>query len=355
MSLRPQFTDAEWRTFQMAPVVAFSLVAATKGAVPPKQLEVFHTMLGQSASQKDELVREVFSSLILEIAPVTDASKGGTLEDKLTRIQEAGHLAATKAPEHAEAFAGAIMLMCNDVAAASGSGGGGLFHRKGPSKEDLQNRVEAVEKMIMLPLTLHLHTASAPATSSPAVATPDGPAPASAAGGQRPTVVKFESTAPEKTQKAIELAEDYMDRGHPADAMMGMLGVLPTKPVYKVVQGNVGRESQPQVDMKIVSVASCLPDEEVDASDATAVARLAFNAIEHYASLPKVQALFLLPYRVRAGTMTEGSAVPPEETCRVYAGVENLLLEIYDELPAGGTITDKVVEQKVDALIQSVQ
>ena len=172
---------------------------------------------------------------------------------------------------------------------------------------------------------------------------------------ERPTVVKFESTAPEKTRKAVDLAEHYIGRGHPADAMSSMLGVQPTKPMYKVVQGKVGRESQPQIDMKIVSVASCLPGEDVDASDTTAMARMAFDAIEHYASLPKVQALFLLPYRVRAGTVTEGSAVPPEETCRVYSGVENLLLEVYDELPGGGTITDRVVEQKIDELIKSIQ
>ena len=39
----------------------------------------------------------------------------------------------------------------------------------------------------------------------------------------------------------------------------------------------------------------------------------------------------------------------------MYAGVENLLLEIYDELPNGGTITDHVVDQKIDGLIKSVQ
>lgn len=180
-------------------------------------------------------------------------------------------------------------------------------------------------------------------------------APASAVDGQQPAVVKFENTAPEKTQRAIHLAEHYMDKPHPANAMTGLLGVQPTRPVYKVLQGKIARQSQPLVDTKIVSVASCLPGEDVDAGDTTAMARLAFDAIEHYASLPKVQALFLLSYRLRAGTVTEGSAVPPEETCRAYAGVENLLLEIYDELPNGGTITDKVVEQKIDDLIQSVQ
>lgn len=196
--------------------------------------------------------------------------------------------------------------------------------------------------------------ASAPAASSPAVAAPTSSAPASAAKGEMPTAVEYESIAPEKMQRAIDLAEDYIGRGHPPDATMQMLGVPRTRPMYNVVQGNVGRESQPQIDMKIVSVVSCLPDEDVAMGDTAKIARMAFDAIQHYASLPKVQALFLLPYRLRTKTVAEGSAVPPEETCRVYSAVENLLLEIYDELPSGGTITDEVVEQKIDQLIKSV-
>ena len=170
-----------------------------------------------------------------------------------------------------------------------------------------------------------------------------------------PAAVKYEIVAPEKTQKAIDLAEDYIGRGQPADATMQMLGVPRTKPMYSVVQGAVRRESQPQVDVKIVSVVSCLPDEDVAMGDTAKIARMAFDAIQHYASLAKVQALFLLPYRLRANAVADGSPVPPEETCRVYSAVENLLLEIYDELPSGGTITDGVVEQKVDELIKSIQ
>ena len=197
--------------------------------------------------------------------------------------------------------------------------------------------------------------APAPAASSPAVAATTSPAPPSEAKEEGTRVFKIRTTDPQKTQKAIDLAEYYIGKAHPGDAMSSVLGLgrQPTKPVYKVVQGTIGRESQPHIDMKIVSVASCLPGEDVNASDTAAMARLAFNAIEHYARLPKVTAFFLLPYNVRAGTMTEG-AVPPEEACRVYSGVENLLLEIYDELPSGGVITDAIVEQKIDELIKSV-
>jgi FOG: HEAT repeat len=195
--------------------------------------------------------------------------------------------------------------------------------------------------------------AHARAASSPAVAAPASRAPETGAEGKTPAVARYESVAPEKTKRAVALVEEYVNKDHPLDATMQMLGVKPTRPIYNVVQNQVQRGSHPHIDMKIVSVASCLPGKDV--SDTTVVARMAFDAIEHYASLPKVQALFLLPYRLGAKTVVEGSAVPPEETCRVYSGVENLLLEIYDELPNGGTITDKVVEQKIDELIKSVQ
>ncbi len=174
--------------------------------------------------------------------------------------------------------------------------------------------------------------------------------------GQTPAVVRYESTDPGKTQRVIELVQDYMQKDHPMDATMQMLGLgaKRTKPMYRVVQGRVGRESQPQIDMMIVGVASCLPGEDVDARDARRIAELALAAIQHYAALPSVQAFFLLPYRIRTKTVAEGSPIPPEEECAVYSGVENLLLEIYDELPNGGTITDEVVERKIAQLIRSV-
>jgi hypothetical protein len=199
-----------------------------------------------------------------------------------------------------------------------------------------------------------LAAAQAPAASPPAVAAPTSPAPASGAEGEMPPVARYRSVDPGKTQRAVELCEEYVDRAHPVDATMQMLGVKRTRPVYRAVQDTVARESQPRIDMMIVSVVTCLPDEDVDINDTAKVARLALEAIQHYASIPKVRAFFLLPYRLRAKTVVEGSAIPPEEQCRVYSGVENLLLEIYEELPGGGTITDEVVERKMDRLIKSV-
>lgn len=172
-------------------------------------------------------------------------------------------------------------------------------------------------------------------------------------GGKAQAVAEYEDIAP-KTRRAAELSDEYIGRGHPMDATMQMLGMKRTKPIYKVVRNKVGRESQPHIDMMIVSVASCLPSDEVDMNDTAKIAELALVAIEHYASIPKVLAFFLLPYKLRVRPWVKGATIPPEAICSVYSGVENLLLEVYEELPAGGTITDEVVGQKIDQLIKSV-
>jgi hypothetical protein len=147
-------------------------------------------------------------------------------------------------------------------------------------------------------------------------------------------------------EDVIELAETYIHKAHPLPASMKMMGIQETKPTYQVVSGQVNRGSYPHIDEMIVSTASCLPD-GLDITDTQTLATLAFQAIMHYASLASVQAFFLAPYHLRAGGAAKGSSIPPEEQCRLCAGVENLLLEIYDELPQGGRITDEIVIQKV--------
>ncbi len=165
---------------------------------------------------------------------------------------------------------------------------------------------------------------------------------------------KLESTTPEKTQKAIKLVEKYINGEHPMDAMMQMLVPNRTKPTYKVVSNNIARQGYAHIDMKIVSVASCLRNRTVNLKDTHELAKMALEAIQHYASISIVQTFFLVPYHLRTKMVIAGSVIPPEEQCRVYSGVENLLLEIYEELPQGGTITDKIVEQKIDRLIKSL-
>lgn len=177
-----------------------------------------------------------------------------------------------------------------------------------------------------------------------------------------PTVHPLKTVNP----KLVALAEKYRTMDHPMGPMDAMLarmgGQSVKKPTYKVsAQGTIQRVSESlggmgsTVDMKIVQVASCLKSlGNLNMFDAQSISKAAMVAIEHYAALPKVRKFFLLPYEARVGGAGNTANVPVDEQCRVLAGVENLLLEIYEELPSdGSTITDELVETKIGQFMQS--
>ena len=165
----------------------------------------------------------------------------------------------------------------------------------------------------------------------------------------------------------VALAEKYMGMDYPSgpmDAMLaGLGGQSVTKPAYTVASGGkIQRASQSlagmgsPIDMKIVQVASCLQGRSnLNMFDPQSIAAAAMEAIKHYAALPRVRRFFVVPYEAKAGALRDGAGVPVKEKCRILAGVENLLLEIYEELPYDGSIiTDALVENKIDRLVQSV-
>jgi hypothetical protein len=199
-----------------------------------------------------------------------------------------------------------------------------------------------------------LRPKTAPPAAASSVSRTDG------AGGADRHTVPASQTAPQvgpaKLQKSIALVERYITMNHPSDPMSAILGDRgTTKPEYRpAAGGNILRGNHLHIDMKIVSVAQCLKGGRVNATDVDAHNRKAMEAIQHYASLEKVRAFFLLPYYARRGVIVQGRPIEPSETCRLYAGFENLLLEIYEELPEGGVITDEVVERKIDSLADSI-
>jgi len=159
-----------------------------------------------------------------------------------------------------------------------------------------------------------------------------------------------------KLKKSIELIERYITKEHPRDPMAALLGTAEsTRPEYQPAPGGgISRGNYIHIDMKIVSVAACLKGGTVKGYDVDDYNRKAMEAIRHYASLEKVKAFFLMPYYARRRVIVQGRQIEPGEQCRIYAGVENLLLEIYEELPEGGHITDEVVERKIDSLVKSL-
>lgn len=162
--------------------------------------------------------------------------------------------------------------------------------------------------------------------------------------------------AAETSKPSLELIERYFTMDHPHSEMESMMGLPSSKPEYRVLDGGqIGRISDPVQDMKIVSTAAVLTGGRVNLDDTEAISRKAMEVITHFAKTAKVHQFFMLPYHVAQGIVVEGTPIPPEQICRVYTGTENLLLEVYEELPEGGKITEESVAAKIDAITEEAK
>jgi hypothetical protein len=125
MALRTDFTDFEWTVLENTPVWAFIMTSAADGKVDKKELQAFAKELSETMQYQDELAREVFLSLISHLNTVFPScmqNPGMVIEG----LQSAGRIVDSKCPQHAEGFKGSVLLICKNVAEASG---GGLFKR----------------------------------------------------------------------------------------------------------------------------------------------------------------------------------------------------------------------------------
>ncbi len=170
-----------------------------------------------------------------------------------------------------------------------------------------------------------------------------------------------DSAEPDSTRLA-ELAEDYIRMEPPSDGMSEMMaevpGEKPAKAGYKAVgKGAIDRSGNLMNDMKIISVARCLKETAKNIKDSAgleATAMLVMQAVLHYLKLESVQKLFLAPYRQKSGkTNAQFKDLPDAEKCRVLTGVENVLLEVYRDLPSGSVITHDTILAKVGKIVAS--
>lgn len=156
----------------------------------------------------------------------------------------------------------------------------------------------------------------------------------------------------ETTDDKMRIIERYFEMAHPQSDMESMLGLPQTRPEYRATAaGEIARSSSHMQDMKIVSTAKMLRGRSVNLQDPNATARAAMEVVTHYASKPDVKTLFLMPYHVRIGQVIIGADIPKTEICRLYTAVENMLIEIYEDLPEGGLITDAAVDAKVEEIV----
>lgn len=152
---------------------------------------------------------------------------------------------------------------------------------------------------------------------------------------------------------------DYKNRSYPGPHAKDW----PSKPEYEIEGGKVGRVANPAQDIKIVQSASILDGSRRKDLNLQQVlqdnGRWAFNVIEHYAQTGLARFLFLLPTAAKSfDAISQGKkAIIVTEHLRidVYKGVENVLLEIWDELPEGGHFDDFTVSKKLLSIVESAK
>jgi hypothetical protein len=127
------------------------------------------------------------------------------------------------------------------------------------------------------------------------------------------------------------------------------------KPRYKMVDGKINRESSPSADIALVHVVpSDMKFEEWMKEPGYVVWKL----VMHYSQLPLAKLVFLMPeiYRSSEASKNNETSIIVTEYAQmqIYRGVENLLFDVYSDLPEGGLLTETAVNAKLKSIL-SVQ
>lgn len=149
------------------------------------------------------------------------------------------------------------------------------------------------------------------------------------------------------SSRTVEKSRHYANTTR-LPGMLGLMGDLEPDRYTVRADGSVARKCNLGVDMGIVQVAGCLPRVTINALDGAAVGRYAFDAISHYKDIPIVRYFCSLAYFEKVLATKEVSSKEALEM--LYKGVESLLIELYDELGEGETITDDRLARKVRSM-----
>lgn len=148
MSTQTSFTSEEWQTLQRAPLWVLTVVGGSDRKVDKKELEAFVKEIQEASLYKGGLVREVLMSLVSGFNEIFKdfAAILGSQPDLLASLGEIADIIESKAtPDEAQNFKGAMLLLGNKIAHASG---GGLF--------GLGSKVSEIEKKGLAVLALGL-------------------------------------------------------------------------------------------------------------------------------------------------------------------------------------------------------
>ena len=121
---RESYTMEEWRTLQFAPIWVFTAVASADRKIDEKEAGALAKELSEWAQFKEPLVQEVLLSVVNDVANVM-AQYHTDSRGVMAGLKDVADLLDRKATqEQAKKFKGAMLLIGNNIAQASG---GGIF------------------------------------------------------------------------------------------------------------------------------------------------------------------------------------------------------------------------------------
>jgi hypothetical protein len=120
MPYRTSFTDDEWFSLQMVPLVIFTKMAELDGKVTRKEKKVMEKELEGATAYKHDFTREIMSTVSKNITDLWKVYEQDTRSDEQMLEDVADILDAKASSADAKYFKLAMFSFANDVALASG-------------------------------------------------------------------------------------------------------------------------------------------------------------------------------------------------------------------------------------------
>lgn len=119
MSHQAQHSSKEWQTLQFAPLWVFSAVAGADEEISKTEMGALAKELAEAPLFKDSLARELLMSVGSDLDHVMRDYVADS-RDVVGGLRQVAKILKRRDRDHAEAFTGAMMLIGQNIAEASG-------------------------------------------------------------------------------------------------------------------------------------------------------------------------------------------------------------------------------------------
>lgn len=128
-----------------------------------------------------------------------------------------------------------------------------------------------------------------------------------------------------------------------------------SRPNYQMVDGKIGRAST-FIDMIFIEVVPANVKKQFKPNESVEPGQVVWKLILHYAEFPLARLIFLLPFMHSASEAAKKGdkaviMVIQDTLIQIYKGVENLLFDVYSDLPEGAVLSDTEVVKKLRSLL----